>query len=225
MTREVAEHGALPDSGRFGRGQLRPGLQKRLGGEIRGRQSRDGVGLGELVVGQQCVGAEVGHNAVGRAPAAGRVAYGALCRAEEALQLVGGRRDPGVVEAVEQVRPVAGVPSGEVIDKTTRGCTEPVPRSFSDQRLQVFLKPALRLRRRGGAVRTVRGRGQLASDGAQDLGVALDAAGGSGFVPRRYEGLVELVEQRPPGAVSIRRAFFFSPRPRRYGSARGARDG
>lgn len=108
--------------------------------------------------------------------------------------MVGGGRQPWVIEAGEQVRPIPPGGRHHRVDKLGDLGAEPTARGLSLQLCQLVPQPRLGLR---GVVRTVdplRVGRQVVGNLAQDVDFALQPAGQTAQVPVRFQSLEERIE-------------------------------
>jgi len=162
--------------------------------------------LASAVEGNEELGAEVLGNARRGAGRAGRLAEVALDGAEEAFELVRRRRDPGVVEAHEEVGGVASRERGDVIDELAGGSAEAGARSRRFESLDIGEEARFGLATVRRSVGALRVRRDDVREVAEDLDVALDAPGGTRAVPVGLEGLGELVKERSGRLGDVRSA-------------------
>lgn len=117
-----------------------------------------------------------------------------LARAEEALQLVGRRRQVWIIEAVEEVGAIAASDGDEMVDE---GGGLGVEAQAGRCALELTEEVPEQGLRRGGVLRTVlpvRCRAEVVSYVSKVLHVPLDPAGEADLVPVEREGLLERIE-------------------------------
>lgn len=161
--------------------------------EPRGGEALDVVGAEVL-----CDGARGARRAEG-------VAELRLGGAEEALDVVRVGREEGVIEAGEEVGPVAPGQGGDLVDEGCRRSAEPEARCLLLELFEERVQASLGLFRVGGRIGTVGTGGDLVRDLADDLDVSGDTPRGTISVPVPRQRLFELVEDRvwaPPFAAA-----------------------
>ena len=136
-------------------------------------------------------GTEVGDYGVGGAAAPESVAQDPLRHPEELLQGVCARRNPRVVEAVEEVVAVTLGAADHAVDEVGGGAGEAGAWDVCEFG-EVSVPASPRCGSRGRTVGPV-GRGrQLVREAANDLGVAPDPTRRACLVPRRRQSGVQL---------------------------------
>lgn len=156
MSLEVANERATPCHGRFFGGDARAGgPESRQESVVEFVHERAVVGLHEREGGEVAT-AYVLRDGGGRAPRPAGTTKGSLRATEEALKLVGVRRDARVVETDEEVLLVALGQCGEVIDEVAGRGAKAVARGLGAQLRDVGVEACLRL---GGVLRAIESLG------------------------------------------------------------------
>lgn len=142
------------------------------------------------------VGAEVlGHGSRGACGAEG-VTELRLGGAEVALNVVRVGREEGVVEAGEEIGPVACSQGGDLVDEGGGRSAEPEAWRLLLELLEERVQAGLGLGRVGGRVASVGTGGDLVRDLVEDLDMTGDAASGAVSVPVARQRPFELDENR-----------------------------
>jgi hypothetical protein len=192
MAAEVADKGAALASGTLPVLHLLPDVAEGL--RVDGLGQKVEVARAHLVEGEKDLVAEVVDQRVGRAARAQGATSLLLAPAEEALQLVGRRRQVGIIEAVEEVGPVAAGDGDQMVDKGSGlGVEAQAGRCALELREEI---PELGLGR-GSVLRTVepvRCGAEVMSYVSEVLHMPLDPAGDTDLMPVEREGLLERIE-------------------------------
>jgi len=192
MAAEVADKGAAPACGELLVLELLSGLSE--GRRVDGLGEGVEVARAHLVEGEEDLVAEVVDQGVGRAASAQGATSLLLARAEEALQLVGRRRQVGIIEAVEEVGPVAARDGDEMVDEGGGLGVEAQAGRCALELTEEVPELGLRL---GGVLRTVLPVGcgaDVVSYVSKVLHVPVDPAGGADLVPVERQGLFERIK-------------------------------
>lgn len=142
------------------------------------------------------VGAEILGDGSRSARGAEGVAELRLGGAEVALDVVRVGRDERVVEAGEEVGPVAPGQGGDLLDEGGRRSAEPEAWGLLLELLEERVQAGLGLGRVGGRIGSVWTGRDLVRDLVEDLDVSGDAPRGTVSVPVARQRLFELVEDR-----------------------------